>query len=64
MASRSLKKAENKSDIKDSILKSYHKYHRSGFQKGKNFQIFTIGRRCIDLKNSTFLLLWAQCILD
>ena len=45
-------------------MKSYYKYHRWGFQKGKNFQKFTIGRGCIDLKNSTFLLLGAQCISD
>ena len=64
MASRSLIKAKNKSDLKDSILKSYYKYHRWGFQKGKNFQKITIGRGCIDLKNSKFLLLWAQCISD
>ena len=57
-------KAKNKSDLKDSILKSYYEYHRWGFQKGKNFQKITIGRGCIDLRNSTFLFLWAQCISD
>ena len=64
MASRSLIKAKNKSDQKDSILKSYYKYYRWGVQKGKNFQKNIIGRGCNDLKNSTFLLLWAQCISD
>ena len=64
MVSRSLIKAKNKSDLKDSILESYYEYHRWGFWKGKNIQKITIGRGCIDLKNSTFLLLGAQCISD
>ena len=54
MASRSLIKAKNKSDRKDSILKSYYKYYRRGVQKGKIFQKNIVGRGCNDLKNSTF----------